>query len=113
MELQHLIDFLKNRDPETRVAFGFGEADSYRGDYRQMAFEPRANTTVGDMLTCAQNADGAIFQGYKGGYYTMDLTCDVYIAEYGKSGQLISEVMLMYMVGEQPNLNDWNNYPWF
>jgi hypothetical protein len=95
--LQDLIAALKELPQEAAISFGFGEPDSYRGYYDQLAFAPKANTTIGDMLRMAEKALGATFYGYKGGEYTMHEYTDCYIAEYGSSdGDLIGPTLMAY-----------------
>lgn len=100
MQLKNVIKFLEQRDPDKVVPIGFDTPHSYRGYYHELAFEPKENTTVGDMLRCAREALGETYQGWKGGEYTMsgDTTC--YLAEMGCCGEEIGPVLLRYMVGE-------------
>lgn len=81
------------------VPWGFGQPDSYRGYYEQVAFEPLENVTIASMLAAAESALGATFQGYKGGDYLMDEYTECWIAEYGRrGGDQIGETLLKYMV---------------
>jgi hypothetical protein len=100
MRLGELIEFLEARDPATVVPIGFRHPHSYRGYYECLAFEPAENVTVGSMLECAKGALGETFEGYKGGDYTMKEYTNIYLAEYGKTGEEIGPVLLKYMVGE-------------
>jgi hypothetical protein len=100
MNLEELIDFLSTRRPEIAVPLGFHNPHSYRGYYDCVAFEPLENTTVGEMLEVAKEALGSTYQGYKGGDFTMSEYTDVYLAEWGKTGEMIGEVLLRYMVGD-------------
>ena len=102
MTLSKLIEFLEKRNPNQIVEFGFGRPMSYRGDYSQLAFEPKRSVTIGEMLTHAKSALGKTFTGYKGGEYTMDDYTDCWLAEYGSCGETIGEVLLKFMVGETP-----------
>ena len=86
MTLGEVIERLEREDPAKVVANGFGAANSWRGDYACIAFEPASATTVGAMLAHARDADGGRFEGYKGGTYRMDRTTDCYIAEWGDYG---------------------------
>lgn len=83
--LKELIDWLAEQNPELTVPFGFGEPASYRGYYEDVAFEPKANVTFGEMLGHAKGALGATFNGYKGGEFTMNEYTDVWIASWGRS----------------------------
>lgn len=83
MNLGQLIERLEAMPPEKTVAAGFGDPDSSRGNYEQVAFHPIGATTVGQMLEHAKNAVGATFTGYKSGEYTMGLETKVNIDPYG------------------------------
>jgi len=103
MTLGELIKFLEAHDPERVCPIGFAEPHSYRGYYDQLAFEPAENVTVGSMLACARDALDRTFTGYKGGDYKMDEWTDVWLAEYGHTGEGIGPVLLSYMVGDKPD----------
>ena len=76
----------KEEDRDRVVAEGFGAANSYRWDHEQIAFEPAANVTIGSMLNHVYAAIGKLFEGYKGGNYTMPMNMNtpVNIAAYGQ-----------------------------
>lgn len=104
MYLNDLIEFLEERDPGTPVPLGFDNPHSYRGYYDELAFEPKENTTIGDMLACAKQAVGSTYGGYKGGEFTMDEYSPVWLAKRGRTGESIGPVLLRYMAGEvSPN----------
>lgn len=84
--LGELIEWLEQQDGAKVVPHGFGNPNSYRGYYDDVAFEPAENVTFASMLENAKAALGATFQGYKGGEYTMHEYTDCWIAEYGTSG---------------------------
>jgi len=69
--LEDLIKWLEQQNPELTVPHGFGEPDSYRGYYDEIAFAPKENVTFGEMLEHAKSALGATFTGYKGGEHTI------------------------------------------
>lgn len=99
--LGQLIEILERHPREQRVVMGFGSAHSYRGIYEDLAFEPTADTTVGEMLDHAKSALGCTFQGYKGGEYLMTEYTECWIANHGESGgQMIGYILLNYMLGE-------------
>ncbi len=98
MMLSDLIVSLERRDAATPVAHGFGGPHSYRGYYECLGFEPVENTTVGKMLAAARSALGTTFTAYKGGEYTMDKYTDVYLAEWGRTGDAITEHVLVAMI---------------
>jgi hypothetical protein len=92
MKLKELIERLGREDADTVCRPGFGEADSYRGYYEQIAFEPKDSATVGEMLAHAKAANGKTFSGYKGGKYKMGDETIVNIAEYGHCGMESDEL---------------------
>jgi len=106
MTLGELIEFLEARDPERAVPVGFAKPHSYRGYYSELAFEPAKDVTVGSMLSCARDSLGHTFTGYKGGEYKMGEYTDVYLANYGDTGEGIGPVLLSFMVGEEGDAND-------
>lgn len=85
MTLGELISELEKHDTHKRVRHGFGEGASYRGYYEQLAFEPKENVLVIDMLQHARRCVGVTMQGYKGGSFEMDESSLVHIAEWGCS----------------------------
>lgn len=86
IRLGELIEYLKTLDPARVVKPGFGEPDSYRGYYIDVAFEPVPESTVAEMLAHAESALGKTFQGYKGGDYTMNEQTPCWVAAYGSCG---------------------------
>lgn len=100
MRLADLISWLEQRDPNIVVPCGFHYPHSYRGYYDELAFQPKANTTVGEMLQCARSALGKTFTGYKGGEYRMKDYTGVHLAYYGHEGEGIGPVLLSYMIGD-------------
>lgn len=86
MTLDELITALEAEDPDRLLPLGFSNPHSWRGVYMDLAFEPTANVTVGQMLADARSAKGATYQGWKGGDYTMDGWTDVHLAEEGTCG---------------------------
>lgn len=108
MTLGEIIDTLKKFPPETSVPIGFGYPHSYRGSYADLAFEPEADTTVGEMLAAAESALGTTFEGWKGGEFTMEDFTDCWLAYQGESGEMIGPLLLAYMLGcpELPK-SDW------
>lgn len=98
--LGDLIAKLQKHDPEKVLKIGFNRPHSYRGDYSCLAFEKVENITVGEMLNAAQSAIGKTFTGYKGGDYIMNNLTDIYLAEYGSTGEQIGELLMSYMLGE-------------
>jgi hypothetical protein len=98
MTLGELIEFLEKYPANQEVPLGFEGPHSYRGYYEDLAFEPAKNVTVGSMLQCAKDALGQTFCGYKGGDYKMEEYTDVWLSEYGATGESIGPVLLTLML---------------
>ena len=92
--LGELIKRLEKEDPGRIVPFGFSRPHSYRGYYDELAFEPKENITIGEMLEAAQSALGKTFMGYKGGEYVMDEFTYVWLSEYGTTGETLGPILL-------------------
>jgi len=76
----------------TYMLIQLGEAESYRGCYGDLSFNPLPedeHRTVHDVLQEARRAEGKSFEGYKGGDFTMLLDTPVWYAHYGDSGKKI------------------------
>jgi len=99
MTLQDLIDRLEEEDPHHGVSIGFSNPHSYRGYYNELAFEPREDITVEDMLRSAREAKGSTYTGWKGGEFEMGEHTPVWIAERGCLGETIGPILLDYMLG--------------
>lgn len=114
MKLQELIDELgKYSDFAPVVGELDGKLhqvvrlDSYRGYYEQLSLvidradPPRAWTdngwpslaNVGELRARLQAALGEVFEGYKGGDYTMHDGTPLWVAEYGSTGGHVVEVI--------------------
>lgn len=85
MTLDELITALEAADQERVVPYGFAHPHSFRGYYHELAFEPARDVKVGRMLADARSALGATYEGWKGGFYTMDGSSTVWIAREGES----------------------------
>ena len=87
------------RDTPVRLGWGDGSAHSYRGYYCDLAFEPKRNVTVGEMLDEARSSVGKVFHGYKGGEYRMDETSVCWFSRYGdNSGDCIGPAMMAFIL---------------
>lgn len=84
MTLLQLIEKLEALPAEAVFKQGFGRAHSYRGYYYELAFSPADNVTVGAMLEAARSANGATYEGWKGGGFTMGLSSEVHLAADGE-----------------------------
>jgi len=100
MTLRDLIDELSKHPADQVVPMGFHNPHSHRGDYSELAFEPRSRTTVGEMLDAARSAVGTTYEGWKGGEFTMNEWTQVYLATEGYCGEGIGPVLLWYMLGK-------------
>jgi len=94
LSLGELIEILESHDPETMCFNGFGAADSYRGYYEQLAFEPAGETSFGKMLSYAKFALNSTYTGWKGGEFLMTKDTLVNIANPGECGYPITESTL-------------------
>jgi len=85
MDLKRLIQLLEEVPPDLVFPQGFGRAGCWEGDWYEIAFEPAANATAGEMLAHAKNANGAtLFRHGRGGSMEMDLESQVHIARPGE-----------------------------
>lgn len=99
LTLGGIIARLEREDPNRVLPIGFANPHSYRGYYDQLAFEPVADITVGDVLAAAKSAVGVTFEGYKGGEFLMTESTDCWISPHGESadnriGPLLLDLML-------------------
>lgn len=93
MTLGGIIDALQEM-PLDKEIVGLGELDSYRGYYRDLAFEPTSETqTVEDLLDRCKGAMGQVFEGYKGGDYVMGAKTPLWLAHYGSCGDKIMSIL--------------------
>jgi hypothetical protein len=88
MTLRDLIARLEAEDQDLLCPRGFRNPHSYRGHYRELSFDPWPNVTVAEMLAAARSADGATYQGWKGGDYTMGLDTPCHFAPKGDCDDL-------------------------
>lgn len=97
LSLGELIAALEKVEDKDRVVpIGFHRPHSYRGYYRDLAFEVTENSpTVRDMLDAARSALGKTFQGWKGGDFAMGEHTDVWLVEeQGDCGESLGAVLL-------------------
>lgn len=89
-----LIAELEKASPTATVVFDSGLSPtaphSYRGYYSDLAFEASSiPISVRSLLTLAQDALGATFEGYKGGDFVMEKKTPLWAASYGSCGRAI------------------------
>lgn len=94
LTLGALIEKLEGVSPGLSVKFssgqGPGDADSYRGYYSDLSFEPTdRDVTAGDLLDRAKTALNATFHGYKGGDFVMGPDTQLWTAPYSECGLAI------------------------
>src|SRR3990172_1830687 len=96
--LGELIARLEREDRTKLIKNGFGEANTYRGFYDDLAFEPATNVTVKEMLAQAMAVLGKTLTGYKGGDYKMTEHTDTWIAKWGELGEALTPRALECML---------------
>lgn len=103
MSLADIITALEAEDPTRILPIGFDGPHSYRGDYADLAFEPAADISIGDMLAAARSAVNATYEGWKGGDYTMDVSSDCWLSTEGhSSGEFIGSILLELLLQQGP-----------
>ncbi|MFJ6237956.1 hypothetical protein ACIQH0_28200 [Streptomyces griseus] len=101
MSLDELIKMLETVNPSTVLRRGFCNPHSYRGYYRDVAFQPAFEVTVGEMLADARSARGATYEGWKGGDFTMSGYTDCWLSMEGEcSGETLGRTLVTYMLGD-------------
>ena len=71
-------------------SFGPSKPHSYRGYYSDLAFGTVSYEVTADyFLDQLKESLGAVFEGYKGGMYTMDKNTPLWVADYGSCGRAI------------------------
>jgi hypothetical protein len=102
LNLSELIYYLEEEpDKSLIVPVGFHKPHSYRGNYSEVAFEPKENVTVQSMLDAAKEALGSTYLGWKGGDYTMCRDSLCFLDYEGQGARAaISNVLLDYMTGK-------------
>ena len=102
--LGELIDKLKGYKPDYPVAFDFGTAvptsfDSWRGAYDQLELNYKLTSydstdedaqkwpsvTVGELLKECEKANGATYEGWKGGDFRMDASNVIWVSNPGNA----------------------------
>lgn len=97
MTLGGLRSTLALLPPEMPVATdrsgSIGGACSYRGYYERLALEPtNGSATAADVIAILDAADGATYEGYKGGSYRMDSSTFLHVAGYGDCGPYVASL---------------------
>lgn len=84
--LGELIEYLKTLPQDMVVADGFYRPHSYRGCYEDVAFVPKKDVPVSEMLAAAESALDETYSGWKGGVFTMHERTDCWLSDVGKLG---------------------------
>ena len=90
MTLGKMIGLLSAASPDLPVSYADGKspgrAGSYRGYYSDLSFSDSADavTAVQFLFSCSQHL-GKVFEGYKGGDYTMREDTPLSRSEYGSA----------------------------
>jgi hypothetical protein len=95
MQLQDLIKKLKKLPKNAMFKYGFSKPHSYRGIYSELALVKDDNVSVESMLETLMEAKDSVYEGYKGGQYTMNKHVDCYIVDDydGYPGTLIDDYL--------------------
>lgn len=91
LKLRDVLEKLSKLKKEKVFKKGFGKPMSYRGYYDELAFEPKENVSVGEMIAHCNDALERPFYGYKGGMFEMDMDTPCWLAEYGDCGKELTE----------------------
>lgn len=81
--------------PKDMMMQALSHPHSYRGYYSDLAFEPTKASDlrkVSDQLTECKQIVGKVFEGYKGGDFTMGHGTPVWIASYGTTGERLMSI---------------------
>lgn len=87
---------------------GLGDLASYRGYYADLAFRPTGTTRpASEVLADCEAAMGRVFEGYKGGEYTMGERTPLWVACWGDCGPRLVSLKVagngVYPVTEHPD----------
>lgn len=94
LTLGKLVTLLSNTDAALPVVidrYGLAPVSphSYRGYYSDIAFEHDADdVSVGDFLNTVKSTIGSVFEGYKGGDFTMKENTHVWISSWGSASSI-------------------------
>ena len=99
--LGEVILLLKVAPPTDLVKLDFTDdvnlhgLDSYRGYYEDLSLEygcEGSAMTVAHLLKIFEDAVGKTYQGYKGGDFTMSTKTLVWVAPYGDTGRMLTDI---------------------
>lgn len=99
MTLGKMLRALEGCDADMPVVFGGadtgspGDAHSYRGYYSDLSFEPSHDpVTVAEFKKQCSGALGTVYEGYKGGDFTMTDDTPLWCAGYSHCGNAIIDL---------------------
>jgi hypothetical protein len=93
MTLGKFISRLEEMEPNRLIGGISSRANSYRGYYIDLAFEPaEAILTTESLLEAARKYMGRTLEGYKGGYYVMHENTPIWLASWGDIGLRIMDL---------------------
>lgn len=96
--LGKLIEALRKANPESVVTFnhnttfGPSKPHSYRGYYSDLSLGITAPPKVKEFLPLCEEANGNVFEGYKGGDFKMSNDTPLWCASYGECGLAIVDI---------------------
>ena len=98
--LGEVILLLKTQPSDNTVKLDFTQDNpcgltSFRGYYEDLALDYAEGCEpmkVGRLLSLFENALGQTFTGYKGGDFAMDNTTLVWVAPYGDTGRMLTDI---------------------
>ena len=102
MTIEQLIGCLEAFPKDTIIAnVGLDDYGSDRGDYYDFYIgedygKNKKNYTVGEIIDVLNDSIDKIFQGYKGGDFTMYSDTEVKLGSYGMCGSEIDGVIVKY-----------------
>jgi len=98
--LGEVILLLKDAPPSDTVKLDFTDHNprrlgSYRGYYEDLSLEYGTENppmTVEQLLKMFEGAVGKTYQGYKGGDFTMSAKTLIWVAPYGDTGRMLTDI---------------------
>jgi hypothetical protein len=111
--LGNFIDALESLNPKGAISYAFGwlvptTFHSARGSYSEVALGWKVGdyreVKVADLLELAKAADGATYEGWKGGDYKMKRDTRMWIENYGDGGGTsVVGISGEYLDHDEPN----------
>lgn len=92
LTIGNMIDELEKCNSQATVKGVIPDGGSYRGFYDQFYIERGDGVGVAELVRFLNGIVGQVFEGYKGGSYTMDRDSICFVATYGSTGLSIGGV---------------------